>query len=296
MTRAYPQNDYSVVKTWPRVRRLDAHALALVSDNAVPAKAEEDASDLMDKLGCFRSSSEAAYMQARPLFECALRLRTKLHGTDSLAVAASLSNLALLNWAQGKAADARSQCERALAIRENALGGNHPDVASNLVNLARILRDSAQPSSARMARRHCDRALKIYEASVGPDHPDVATCLSTNVRLLLAEKKYKAAEPLSIRALSIYENAFQPDHPAIAGALVNVADVWEGLGDGDKAIAYLQRALDIHKRVLGSHPTTASTIGRLADVCERHGLMAEAIVYREQGRAYSGENQYDRKM
>ncbi len=48
----------------------------------------------------------------------------------------SLNNLAALHQAQGDYAAARPLYERALAIREAALGPEHPDVATSLNNLA----------------------------------------------------------------------------------------------------------------------------------------------------------------
>ena len=48
----------------------------------------------------------------------------------------SLNNLAGLYQAQGKDAEAEPLYKRALAIREKALGKDHPDVATVLENLA----------------------------------------------------------------------------------------------------------------------------------------------------------------
>ena len=48
----------------------------------------------------------------------------------------SLNNLALLYRAQGQYAKAEPLYQRALGIREKALGPEHPDVARSLNNLA----------------------------------------------------------------------------------------------------------------------------------------------------------------
>jgi len=47
-------------------------------------------------------------------------------------VATSLNNLAELYYIQGQYAKAEPLHKRALAIREKALGPNHPDVATSL--------------------------------------------------------------------------------------------------------------------------------------------------------------------
>ena len=48
----------------------------------------------------------------------------------------SLNNLAALYDDQGRYADAEPLYKRSLAIREKALGPDHPDVATSLNNLA----------------------------------------------------------------------------------------------------------------------------------------------------------------
>ena len=53
----------------------------------------------------------------------------------------SLNNLAELYRVQGAYERALPLFERALAIREKALGPNHPDVATSLNNLAALHRD-----------------------------------------------------------------------------------------------------------------------------------------------------------
>ena len=57
-------------------------------------------------------------------------------------MASSLSNLATLYSMQGKYAEAEPLQKRGLAIREKALGPNHPDVANSLHNLANSVRGS----------------------------------------------------------------------------------------------------------------------------------------------------------
>jgi Tfp pilus assembly protein PilF len=66
---------------------------------------------------------------------------------------------------------ARVQYERALAIREAALGPHHPDVAIRRGNLGTVLLDLGDLDGARV---QFERALAIGEAALGPDHPTVA--------------------------------------------------------------------------------------------------------------------------
>jgi tetratricopeptide (TPR) repeat protein len=63
-------------------------------------------------------------------------------------VAKSLSGLALLYKAQGNYAEAEPLFQRSLAIREQALGPEHPDVATSLENYAALLRETGRADEA----------------------------------------------------------------------------------------------------------------------------------------------------
>jgi Flp pilus assembly protein TadD len=86
------------------------------------------------------------------------------------AHAAGLCNtLGYLLQAMGDLAGARPYYERALAIREAALGPDHPDTALSLNNLAILCYYEGKPEEAARLMR---RALAIWEAKLGPGHPD----------------------------------------------------------------------------------------------------------------------------
>jgi tetratricopeptide (TPR) repeat protein len=63
-------------------------------------------------------------------------------------VTKSLNNLAVLYRAQGQYAQAEPLLKRSLAIREKALGPDHPDVAISLNNLAALYRKSGREKEA----------------------------------------------------------------------------------------------------------------------------------------------------
>jgi tetratricopeptide (TPR) repeat protein len=64
----------------------------------------------------------------------------KTLGPNHPDVAVLLGNLAGLNRAQGRYADAEPLFKRALKIREKALGPDHPEVAVSLNDLADLYR------------------------------------------------------------------------------------------------------------------------------------------------------------
>ncbi|MGH9656926.1 MAG: tetratricopeptide repeat protein, partial [Bryobacteraceae bacterium] len=88
--------------------------------------------------------------------------------------ATSLNSLASLLKSKGDYAGAEPLYRRALAIRQKALGPDHPDTATSLNNLAELLRSKGEYAGAEPLFR---RALAITEKALGPDHPDTATSL-----------------------------------------------------------------------------------------------------------------------
>ncbi len=76
--------------------------------------------------------------------------------------------------------------ERALAIREQVLGPNHPDTASSLNNLA-ALYDSQ--GNYEQAQPLFERALAIMEKTLGSNHPNTKVVRGNHARLLEVMKK-----------------------------------------------------------------------------------------------------------
>jgi tetratricopeptide (TPR) repeat protein len=106
-------------------------------------------------------------------------------------------------YGEGKFAEAVPLAERALALRDKALGPMHPDVADSLNNLAGLYQDQgAYPKAEPLYVR----ALGIREKALGPMHPDVASSLNNFARLYQAQGAYPKAEPLLSRAAEIRES------------------------------------------------------------------------------------------
>ena len=93
------------------------------------------------------------------------------------SVAADLNNLAvLLEEGTDRLTRTEPLKRRALAIDEKSLGPEHPDVATDLNNLALLLQATNRLTEAEPLYR---RALAIDEKSLGPEHPDVARVSTT---------------------------------------------------------------------------------------------------------------------
>jgi tetratricopeptide (TPR) repeat protein len=220
-------------KTWPRVRRLDAVALALVGgDSKPPAGTERSTIILLNRLASYRHVALAAYEQARPLYARALAMCEKALGPNDPDTATSLNDLATLLQAQGDLDAARPLFERALRIREKRFGPDHPITGVSLGNLGRLLLEQAQllrtkglpgrPLFAR-ARPLLERTLKIHERELGPKHRNTGVSLTNLARLHKDLGELAAALQLFEKALEISETSNGLEHPDTSTALFNVA-------------------------------------------------------------------------
>ncbi|HET6276717.1 MAG TPA: tetratricopeptide repeat protein [Candidatus Cybelea sp.] len=147
--------------------------------------------------------------------------------TELLPAASVASRSGAYLRERGDYASAASLAMRGLAIREQALGLNHPDVAQSLKDLTNVYWRQGRYAEAESFSR---RALAIYEQAVGPDHPDVADCLHNLAVLYWNTGRYAEAEPLTTRALAIREQALGPSHPKVALSLNQLAVVYRDKG------------------------------------------------------------------
>jgi CHAT domain-containing protein/Tfp pilus assembly protein PilF len=209
-------------------------------------------------------------------------LRAATESDRALQVARKLYDDSLKLQRAGKYEEARPLAERALSIREKALGPEHTDVADSLHSLAELLKEMGEYAKAEPLYQ---RALDIRERTLGPEHPKVAVSLSRLAVLYREMGEYAKAEPLYQRALMILERALGPEHISVGVVLNSLANFYWNLGDYAKAEPVYQRALTICERALGpEHLTAASILNNLA------------ALYREGGEYVKAEPLYQRAL
>jgi len=195
-------------------------------------------------------------------------------GELSVETANLLNKIGLYCHGRAFYAKAEPLYRRSLKIREEQLGGDHPDVATGLNNLAGLLRAQGKYAEAEPLYR---RALKILEEQLGSEHPNVASCLNNLAELLRAQGKYAEAEPLYRRALKILEEQLGGEHPNVAASLNNLALLLDDQGKYAEAEPLYRRALKIREEQLGGeHPDVANSLNNLAALFYAQGKYAEA--------------------
>ena len=152
---------------------------------------------------------------------------------------ASLNNLALLYFDQGRTAEAELLFKRALSIVEKVFGPDHVFVGQSLGNLALVYVGHGRYVDAEPLMR---RALSIIEKTHGPNHPRLGYGLNNLVGLYREQSRYVEAEHLFKRAHTIFEKALGTGHVLVGCSLSNLAAVYRDLGRDADAETFYHRA------------------------------------------------------
>ncbi len=180
----------------------------------------------------------------------------RVQDTQALSHWADVEGSALSDM--GKLEASKQAYERGLAMREKALGPDHPDTSVSLNNLGIVL---CRLGRCGEAKTYLERAVAVSERAIGPFHPDTAASITNLGNALRRTGDYVAARRAHERAIAIKEQALGPDHPSVAGALSNLGNVLHDMGDDAGALAAHERALAIKERALGpEHLDVASSL------------------------------------
>ena len=210
----------------------------------------------------------------------------------------------------------RRWSQRALDVRRECLGDNHPSVATswnNLGNLHRKMGDlesagpcylqalelfknlygEKHPSIATLngnlgtlfrkrgkmeeARTYCEKALEIRKGLHGEEHPATAACLNSLAALHADLGEFDAAKKRYERALTIRQGILGSHHPDVAASHNNLGLVERRCGNNEAAQSHYEKSLAIFRKLWGSsHPTIASSLNNLGGLHASSGNIEEA--------------------
>jgi tetratricopeptide (TPR) repeat protein len=140
---------------------------------------------------------------AKGYYEKSAASALEVSGRGSARYAAALSNLATIEARQGHHGPAQSLWNTALAIDEARLGPEHPQVASDLSNLAA---EAFYAKKYRVAIGFYQRAAAIQERSLGEQNRQTAAATWRNLAIAYYRaKKYRDAQAAFARAIQAFE-------------------------------------------------------------------------------------------
>ena len=279
---------YAEARLWMAIGKMrtgDAKAAdTLVEESILAAEAAQDdelqARGWVERLGfaAFGASTQDADRWVR-----FARAAIDRVGKPPELEASFANNQGVLAYYRGQYAAAVEAHQRALSLRVQLLGQNHPLVARSHSNLGTAFKNLGRLEDA---RAEYEQALAIEELALDPSHPQVAETLNNLGNVLQAQGSPTGARRALERALRIKEAAFGTDSIPVAVTLTNLGALLLDLEDLPAAEAALQRALAIKEARSGSDSlTVAISLTNLAQARRRAQRWPEAIALDERALA-----------
>ena len=227
---------------------------------------------------------QAKYPNALELFNLAKTDWSKDRnlGPEDPHLVSVRSNLAALNYAQGRYAEADELLRSIESIPAEILPKDHPASIVNL-NLRAALRRAYGDYDGALAA--AEQARKTAETQLSPNHPCTAAVVD-NLGMIYADVgRYAKAYQCSARTVNIVETIWGNEHPYLAEDLNHMAAVRLLQEDYADSAKVSKRALQVAERSLGkSHPVAADiefTRGRL-EIAQDHPQSARKSLERAQ--------------
>lgn len=285
--QAYAKRDY----TEAAARLAESLEAAQSSTVAVPGMID------MTRLLASVRRLRGEYGEAEKLLQLLRDITTETSGPDSAELAAVLSELSMVQRAQGRLNEALVSIDTAIAIRE-ARHTPGEDLAQDLTAAAMLrLRlkqeepaletlkraldawDAATPGDPRclpaleaLANIYRDRSqyaeaeplyvrgLTMREAASGPNDAELISTIDSLAYTYFGLKRYTEAEPLYKRLLALWETSASPDHPMVALTLDKMAEFYAAQGRYGEAEELVRRALVIRANM---HVASMHQTGRI---------------------------------
>lgn len=205
------------------------------------------------------------------------------HAGQDLALARCLSRVGEGLVRADRQPEALAQHRRALALREAALGAQHPDVAASLTAIAGALGRQRRHAEALAA---AERSVAILQSAPGASAGRLVQALTMQAALLRHLGRYPEALDAYGRAIGVGEARLGSDSPQLVGPLRLFASLQRELGRPDQVLPLYERAL----RILDAQKTPdraelAIVLRQLGSTHRRAGRDEQALPYLERALA-----------
>ncbi len=180
----------------------------------------------------------------------------------------------------GEYEEAEKLFSEAVQIHEKVLGGNAPELAKSLNNLAVAL---TRQSKYEVARDMHQRAMNIQLRNYGEEHPDVAKTYSLFGSWIPVTDIHEAAR-MREKALEIRRKIYGDQHLEVALSYLETGRIKRALGMPEEAIKDFLKSIKIRELKLGrDHPEVAEGMILLGDIYRLYEMNVDSaeILYRE---------------
>ncbi|MBS1956942.1 MAG: tetratricopeptide repeat-containing protein [Cyanobacteria bacterium SZAS-4] len=226
---------------------------------------------------------QANWGSAERSFKLALK-EADSFGDKDLRLASSLTNLGVLYNFRGQSTKAEPLFERAVAIKQKALGGDNPEVVATVGKMCHFYLKSGNymkgDALSNKILAYADKTMREHaqpSPATKESDLDLATLLDGLGGTYTGAGKLAYGEQFYKRSLQIREKILSPSHIAIASSCENLAKLYMTEGRAAQAEPLYRRALEISRKVLGEgKPETLTRTDGLAQCCIKLGNNHEA--------------------
>ena len=201
------------------------------------------------------------YALAEQMFLRAIDIKEEVHPPGHFETTESINNLAAVYDKQGRHEDAEPLMRRILEIDRRTLEIDHTYIGTDENNLADTLVHLGRYEEAIGPAKE---AIRIFLKNYGENHRYVADAYNTLGRVYSGMRSYPLAFQNYENAKRLYAKLFGEDSLYVSRSYNNIGELRRKSGDPENAIALMERALGIRKRVLGEqHSEVADVLANL---------------------------------
>ncbi|MBP6773326.1 MAG: serine/threonine protein kinase [Gemmatimonadaceae bacterium] len=211
---------------------------------------------------------------AEPILAEALQLLRGQRPVNDSSLAASYTNLAVIQSDLGNNRSAETLMVTAVAAARRAYGTSHPHVAAILSPLASVQDRAGLPARAESTFRE---TISMRRKWLGDEHPDLAWSMFNLADFLLSAKRYAESAEWSRRVLVLRGNTLKDEHPIVSGSMSLLGRALDGLDSLDAGERWLRESLAVRKTVYPpGHFLIASSEGQIGAHLTLRGEYARA--------------------
>ena len=165
--------------------------------------------------------------------------------------------------------------EKAIELRQQAVGKIHADTATSLIFKGLASQFSGNKEVAMNLYRE---GLSIRQNVLGPKHPETASAMNRLGTLFADLGEYEKAINLLDEGLKILQSHFGEDSFETVTVMGNLGKVYEQMGEFSLALPLLEKSLAIHRKANpNDHPETGTLFEFLARLHRKMGNFEQAI-------------------
>jgi eukaryotic-like serine/threonine-protein kinase len=163
-------------------------------------------------------------------------------GGHELLHAWLLNDIGCVYHLQGNGEAALAALMQSLALKQKALGRDHPDVGLSETNLGLFFQALGKSQEALV---HLDRSIALIESSLGRGHPDLAMSLSNRGETLNALGRHREARMSFEKASTIWERELGAENLNLGYSLTGIGLSYLAESNPASALVPLERAFRI---------------------------------------------------